>query len=143
MGVMLIALMLVGCNSAQTGGLLGGGLGAAAGAGIDHRNRGRGALIGAGVGSVLGYIFGNEMDKSRAQITSAPPAYGSAGYNGGYERSGYGHTTTRTRTTYSRDVLDSSGAVIGKSTVNEDSYQRRPGGATENVTRHGSARTRN
>jgi len=57
-----------GCQSdAQTGGLLGAGVGAAAGAGIDHNNRGRGALIGAGVGAVGGYIFGNESDKNKAR----------------------------------------------------------------------------
>ncbi len=57
-----------GCASdAQTGALIGSGVGAAAGAGIDHRNRGRGALIGAGVGAIGGYIFGNEMDKQKAR----------------------------------------------------------------------------
>ncbi len=57
-----------GCASdAQTGALIGSGVGAAAGAGIDHRNRGRGALIGAGVGAIGGYIVGNEMDKQKAR----------------------------------------------------------------------------
>ncbi len=55
----------VGCETkAQTGGLGGAAVGAAAGAGIDHNNRGRGALIGAGIGAVGGYIIGNEMDKA-------------------------------------------------------------------------------
>ena len=57
-----------GCQSdAQSGGLLGAGVGAAAGAGIDHNNRGRGALIGAGIGAIGGYIVGNESDKNKAR----------------------------------------------------------------------------
>ena len=57
-----------GCQSdAQTGGLIGSGIGAAAGAGIDHNNRGRGALIGAGIGAIGGYIVGNESDKNKAR----------------------------------------------------------------------------
>ncbi|MEX2671840.1 MAG: glycine zipper domain-containing protein [Phycisphaeraceae bacterium] len=62
-----LSLGLTGCQSdAQTGGLLGAAVGSAAGAGIDHRDRGRGALIGAGVGAVGGYIVGNESDKNKA-----------------------------------------------------------------------------
>jgi len=74
---LLAAMMLItGCNSATTGALLGAAIGSAAGAGIDHNNRGRGTLIGAGVGTVAGYLFGNEADKSQAQNT---------GYRGGYQ----------------------------------------------------------
>lgn len=55
-----------GCESdAQTGLLIGSAIGAAAGAGIDHDNRGRGALIGAAAGAGGGYIVGNEVDKSK------------------------------------------------------------------------------
>lgn len=58
----------LGCQSdAQTGALLGSAVGAAAGAGIDHNNRGRGALIGAGAGAVGGYLIGNESDKNKAK----------------------------------------------------------------------------
>jgi len=59
---------IAGCaNDARTGGLIGAGAGAAAGAAIDHDNRGRGALIGAGVGAVGGYIVGNEKDKKEVK----------------------------------------------------------------------------
>ena len=61
------SLTLTGCSHGQTGALLGSAIGSAAGAGIDHRNRGRGALLGAGVGAVGGYIVGNEMDKREAR----------------------------------------------------------------------------
>ena len=67
-GLMIGAATMPGCaNTAQTGGLIGAGVGAAAGAGIDHNNRGRGALIGAGIGAIGGYIFGNEHDKAQQQ----------------------------------------------------------------------------
>lgn len=68
-GILAFApLSLTGCQSdAQTGGLLGAAAGSAAGAGIDHRDRGRGALIGAGVGAIGGYIIGNESDKNKAR----------------------------------------------------------------------------
>ncbi len=67
--------MIAGCQSdAQTGALIGSGVGAAAGAGIDHNNRGRGALIGAGVGAIGGYIVGNESDKNKAR-EAAKPSY--------------------------------------------------------------------
>lgn len=62
-----------GCNHAMSGALLGSGLGAAAGAGIDHRDRGRGALIGSSIGAVAGYVFGNEIDKD-----AQPPEHASA-----------------------------------------------------------------
>ncbi len=75
--LLALTLLIAGCNSAQTGALLGSAIGAAAGAGIDHNNRGRGALIGAGVGAVGGYIVGNEVDKSRQY-----PQYNSGGYQG-------------------------------------------------------------
>ena len=56
-----------GCDSdAKTGTLIGAGLGAALGAGLDHKNRGRGALIGAGVGGAGGYMVGNESDKKKS-----------------------------------------------------------------------------
>ncbi len=55
-----------GCKTnAQSGTLIGSAVGAGAGAAIDHRNRGRGALIGAGVGAVGGYFTGNEFDKKK------------------------------------------------------------------------------
>ncbi|MDH3583977.1 MAG: YMGG-like glycine zipper-containing protein [Phycisphaerae bacterium] len=68
MAMALGALLLLvgGCqNSAQRAGLIGAAIGAAAGAGIDHDDRGRGALIGTAVGALAGYAVGNEHDKAR------------------------------------------------------------------------------
>jgi hypothetical protein len=59
--------MLVGCQTeARTGALIGAVGGAALGAGLDHNNRGRGALIGAGAGGAGGYMIGNESDKEKS-----------------------------------------------------------------------------
>ncbi len=81
MPMMLFALVfMTGCNSAQSGALLGAALGSAAGAGIDHRDRGRGALIGAGIGAIAGYAVGNEVDKSQQYQGG-----GYQGYQGGYQ----------------------------------------------------------
>ena len=68
LGTMLLA---TGCNSAQTGTLLGAAIGSAAGAGIDYHDRGRGALIGAGLGAVSGYLIGNEFDKTYSSDVSS------------------------------------------------------------------------
>jgi hypothetical protein len=65
--VVLVIMMTTSCDSiAKTDALIGAGLGAALGAGIDHNNRGRGAAIGAGVGIGAGYIYGNEQDKKNS-----------------------------------------------------------------------------
>ncbi len=70
------AIGMLGCSSdAKTGALFGAGGGAAAGAAIDHRNRGRGALIGAGIGAIGGYLIGNESDKSKAKQNEYPRRY--------------------------------------------------------------------
>lgn len=62
-------LGMSGCGSdAQSGALLGAGLGAIGGAVVGH-NQGRhtaeGAAIGAGIGAVGGYMIGNESDKAK------------------------------------------------------------------------------
>lgn len=60
------ALMLAGCQSdAQTGGLIGAGLGALAGQAIGDNTTG--TLIGAAVGAGAGYVIGNESDKNKAR----------------------------------------------------------------------------
>ncbi len=63
------SILLTGCRTnAQSGSLIGAGLGSAVGAVIGHNDdghRGAGALIGAGVGAVAGYAVGNEMDKEQ------------------------------------------------------------------------------
>ncbi|MAE68016.1 MAG: hypothetical protein CMJ18_27510 [Phycisphaeraceae bacterium] len=60
-----------GCTQSLSGLLIGSGIGAAAGAGIDHRNRGRGALIGSGIGAAAGYIIGNEIEKDAFRRSAA------------------------------------------------------------------------
>ena len=68
--VLAIACLLnvSGCQTdAQTWSLLGAGIGAAAGAGLDHDKRGRGAAIGGAVGAGTGYIVGNESDKAKSR----------------------------------------------------------------------------
>jgi hypothetical protein len=56
-------MVLSGCNDAQAGGLLGGGIGALAGQAIGHNTTG--TLLGLGIGAGAGYIIGNESDKAR------------------------------------------------------------------------------
>ena len=63
LGLVLAMLIAAGCSVAGRGALIGSGVGAAAGAGIDHGDRGRGALAGAVIGAVSGYFVGNEIDK--------------------------------------------------------------------------------
>ncbi|MEX2213169.1 MAG: YMGG-like glycine zipper-containing protein [Phycisphaeraceae bacterium] len=70
----LLSLMLVGCNAAQTGALYGAGLGSLIGAASNRHRSGENALIGAGIGAVAGYLFGNEVDKSNTGY----------GYSGNY-----------------------------------------------------------
>ena len=71
---MIIILMVVavslglafvaGCESdAQTGALIGAGVGALAGQAIGGDTKG--TLIGAGAGAAGGYIIGNEQDKKK------------------------------------------------------------------------------
>ena len=57
--------LLTGCNDAQAGGLLGGGIGALAGQAIGHSTTA--TLLGLGIGAGAGYIIGNESDKGHQQ----------------------------------------------------------------------------
>jgi outer membrane lipoprotein SlyB len=62
--VSLSLLLISGCESdAQTGALIGAGIGALAGQAIGGDTEG--TLIGAGVGAGGGYIIGNEQDKKK------------------------------------------------------------------------------
>ena len=68
-----ITIGLTGCaNDAQTGAVVGGLLGAAAGAVVGHQSgeRDAGAAIGAGVGALGGYVIGNESDKQKQQYNN-------------------------------------------------------------------------
>lgn len=61
-----VALLLVGCTTAQQSTAVGTGAGAGLGAIIGHQSghTAEGALIGAGVGALGGYIYGNEKEKA-------------------------------------------------------------------------------
>jgi hypothetical protein len=60
----LSVVIVAGCESdAQTGALIGAGVGAIAGQAIGGDTEG--TLIGAGVGAAGGYIIGNEQDKKK------------------------------------------------------------------------------
>lgn len=53
-----------GCeNDAQTGGLIGAGIGALAGQAIGNDTEG--TLIGTAIGAGVGYVIGNESDKKK------------------------------------------------------------------------------
>ena len=54
---------LCGCNDAQSGALLGAGIGALAGQAIGHDTES--TLIGTAVGAGAGYVIGNESDKAK------------------------------------------------------------------------------
>ncbi|MDK2873749.1 MAG: hypothetical protein PWQ64_1513 [Desulfomicrobiaceae bacterium] len=76
-GILLMAAVLAlpsGCaTKGQTGAVIGGLGGAAVGGQLGPKSkRGQNALIGAAVGTLLGYIVGNELDKyDRQQISTA------------------------------------------------------------------------
>ena len=62
--VLACLTILAGCqNDAQTGALLGAGIGVLAGQAIGGDTEG--TVIGAAAGAGLGYIIGNESDKAR------------------------------------------------------------------------------
>lgn len=64
--ICVLATIVVGCETgAQTGALAGGGLGALAGQAIGRDTKS--TLIGAAVGTGIGYMIGNEKDKKHAK----------------------------------------------------------------------------
>jgi uncharacterized protein YcfJ len=66
----IVSAFVVGCETnAQNDALLGGAIGAGAGAIIGHQSGHAtgGALIGGAVGGGTGYVVGNEQDKKQAQ----------------------------------------------------------------------------
>jgi uncharacterized protein YcfJ len=68
-----VGVFVVGCETnAQNDALLGGAIGAGAGAIIGHQSghAAGGALIGGAVGGGTGYVVGNEQDKKQAQSYS-------------------------------------------------------------------------
>ncbi len=64
--ICVLAMIVVGCETAaRTGALAGGGIGALAGQAIGGNTQS--TLIGAAVGTGIGYIIGNEKDKEKAK----------------------------------------------------------------------------
>ena len=63
--VLVGTVALTGCNDAQSGALLGAGIGALAGQAIGRNTTG--TVIGTAVGAGAGYIIGNESDKAKEQ----------------------------------------------------------------------------
>ena len=75
--VLLVAI--VGCETTpvQQGAVVGGALGAGAGAIIgnqSHHRSGEGALIGGAVGALGGALVGDQVDKNRQKAAAPPPA---------------------------------------------------------------------
>jgi outer membrane protein OmpA-like peptidoglycan-associated protein len=73
--LLCVAILLSGCNASNTakGTAIGGGGGAAVGAGIGALlNGGKGAALGAGIGAVVGgaagALIGNKMDKQKKEL---------------------------------------------------------------------------
>ena len=67
------AVISTGCNDAQSGALLGAGVGALAGQAIGGNTSA--TLIGTGIGAGAGYIIGNESDKEKARQRDARYEY--------------------------------------------------------------------
>jgi len=79
-----VVVVLAGCqypngqpNNTGTGALIGGGVGAASGALIAHRNPAVGALVGGGLGAITGALIGNSMDQQQRERLhqQAPQTY--------------------------------------------------------------------
>jgi len=79
--VLVLAVAVMSCTTTQKGTVVGGGIGAGAGAIIGNQsgNSGEGALIGGALGALTGAIVGHEIDKSQQ-----PPPPSHSGYEGGY-----------------------------------------------------------
>ena len=95
----LMVFGLVGCNAAQLGALYGAGIGAGIGAASNRHQSGKNALIGAGIGTIAGYLIGNEVDKANHgygyPAYSAPPShvdvyYEQSYYSGHHHHRSYG-----------------------------------------------------
>ena len=117
-GIGLSVLTLAGCaNTAQTGGLAGGGIGALAGQAIGGDTES--TLIGAGVGAVAGYILGNEVDKANQQNQQNRPQV--------EEDNGVTRSRTTTRRVLNPDgTITETGTEIIDSEKTEGGYQGLP-----------------
>ena len=87
--VSLIAAGIIGCETkAQSGALIGGAGGAAAGGIIGHQSGHgtEGALIGGAVGAIGGALVGNEMDKADEREARRQREYERDRYQSSYDR---------------------------------------------------------
>ncbi len=134
---------ITGCsnpNKAQQGAVIGGLGGAAVGSQLGHRNdRGRNALIGAGIGFLLGYAIGNEWDKHDQQQLGNTLEYNRTGTTREWVNpdtgSSYSATPTRTYRQNDRDYRDVEidGCVDGRrETIHATAY-RQPDGTWQLV----------
>jgi len=143
--VLLLALIFggMGCansNKAEQGAVIGGLGGAAIGGQLGpDDDRGKNALIGAGIGIVLGYLIGNEWDKSDQRKLDDTLEYNRTGRSSDWVNpdtgSSYTATPTRTYRRNGRDYRDVEidGYVDGKrETVHATAY-RRPDGTWQLV----------
>lgn len=73
--VLGVSSLLTGCNDAQSGALIGAGIGALAGQAIGGDTEA--TVIGTAVGAGAGYVIGNESDKAKQQQQQ--------GYNPNYD----------------------------------------------------------
>lgn len=95
LGIAASALVLMGCQTrAQEGALVGGGLGAGAGAiiGSTSGHAGGGALIGGAVGAVSGAIIGDQVDRRNRNQVPSPPQNVRGHYENRVVRSPSGET---------------------------------------------------
>jgi len=95
LGIAASAWVLVGCQTrAQEGALVGGGLGAGAGAiiGSTSGHAGGGALIGGAVGAVSGAVVGDQVDRRNRNQASSPPQNVPGHYENRMVRSPSGET---------------------------------------------------
>lgn len=76
--ILTAGALVAGCNTTPTqdGAVLGGALGAGAGAIIGNQSghAGEGALIGAGAGALTGAIVGDQVDERRQRRNQPPPS---------------------------------------------------------------------
>jgi hypothetical protein len=71
--VLGVSSFLTGCNDAQSGALIGAGIGALAGQAIGGDTEA--TVIGTAVGAGAGYVIGNESDKAKQQQQGYNPNY--------------------------------------------------------------------
>jgi surface antigen len=129
-----------GANKAEQGALIGGLGGAAIGGQLGPgKNRGENALIGAGIGVILGYLIGNEWDKYDQRRLNNTLEYNRSGRSADWVNPDTGSSYTATpQQAYRRDGrvyrdVTIDGVVDGRrETIHATAY-RRPDGSWQLV----------